>query len=119
MAEHLAISPHMTRLPEHDAILATFIGQAHIAGTGPEGKTCRECSLWGVKCTKNKVWGIHSPGHFSTGNKLRGGQLKNGGCHKEIRGKASRRFPHHAPACRFFEASENPPAAQIEARADK
>ena len=36
----------LKRLPFDDGIAKTFLGQAHIAGTGPDGMTCRECTFW-------------------------------------------------------------------------
>ncbi|WP_083554093.1 hypothetical protein [Paracoccus sp. SM22M-07] len=52
---------------------------------------------------------IESPGHYAASNKERPGVLKRARCNYEIRGKATRRFPGHAPACRFFQTNENPP----------
>jgi len=46
MAQHLLFSEHMTAKEVHRPIAETFLGQAHIAGTGPEGRTCRECRFW-------------------------------------------------------------------------
>ena len=46
MAQHLLFSEHMTAKEIHRPIADTYLGQAHIAGTGPEGKTCRECRFW-------------------------------------------------------------------------
>jgi hypothetical protein len=46
MAEHLLFSEHMTAKDVHRPIADTYLGQAHIAGTGPEGRTCRECRFW-------------------------------------------------------------------------
>lgn len=43
MAQHLLFSEHMTAKEVHLPIAETYLGQAHIAGTGPEGRTCREC----------------------------------------------------------------------------
>lgn len=47
MAEHFNISPHMTAADFDCPIRNTYLGQAHIAGTGPEGTTCRQCKHWG------------------------------------------------------------------------
>lgn len=46
MAQHLLFSEHLTAKEVHRPIAETFLGQAHIAGTGPEGRTCRECRFW-------------------------------------------------------------------------
>lgn len=88
-------------LTEADAPLqATHLGQAHIAGFGPAGKTCRECCHYGDDAADYP--------DFYEGSKT-GGALKPGRCLYPIRGKARRKFPHSAKACRFFEQSDNPP----------
>lgn len=46
MAQHILFSEHLTAKEVHQPIAETFLGQAHIAGTGPEGRTCRECRFW-------------------------------------------------------------------------
>lgn len=89
---------HMT---EHDAkFQATHLGQAHLAGTGPKGKTCRECVFYGAGL---KVW----PDYYE------GGDLKNclkqAGCSNPIPHKSKRRFPHLAASCALFEQNDNPP----------
>jgi hypothetical protein len=66
----------------------THAGMAHFAGTGPAGKTCRECSLWrfeGYKKTDRKP--------------------KNGACEKGL----GARFVYNALACKYFEQNETPP----------
>lgn len=59
MRDHIEVNRHLKALPEHAALCATFLGQAHIAGTGPAGKTCRECALWGVKHYNKQGGGLH------------------------------------------------------------
>lgn len=54
MAAHLSITPHLTAADFDCPISNTFLGQAHIAGTGPQGTTCRECKLWGKKKTPQR-----------------------------------------------------------------
>ena len=49
MAEHFNITQHMTAADFDCPIRNTYLGQAHIAGTGPEGTTCRQCAHWGKK----------------------------------------------------------------------
>lgn len=89
---------HRTR---HDNRFAmTHLGQAHLAGTGPKGKTCRECVYWGRKLEGGVV-----PPQYSSTKKT----LNQGGCHYSIPGKSSRTFPHYAGACRFFEQHDAPP----------
>lgn len=109
MGDFIEAAPHLKPLPEHDRLMRTFIGQAHIAGTGPDGKTCRECALWGVMKRVDGEAIIAPPGHFAISNKASPGALKRGKCNFAIRGKSGRRIPHTALACRFFQGAENPP----------
>lgn len=81
----------------------THLGQAHLAGTGPKGKTCRECSFFGLKDAYGKSV---SPGYYSKSNKRLGCTLKPGQCLNPIPGKSSKRFPHHAASCILFEQAE-------------
>lgn len=90
---------------QHDAkFRGTHLGQAHVAGSGPAGKTCRECSFYG-KGLKN--W----PDYYA------GGELKNNlkqaTCRNPIPGKSNRKFPHYARACLLFEQREDVPAIII------
>jgi hypothetical protein len=79
------------------ALRQTYLGQAHIAGTGPEGKTCRECKWWG----KLKTDKIANPGYYAEPPR----HLKQARCHRPVPHKARRVFPHTAIACRLFEAA--------------
>lgn len=67
----------------------THAGMAYFAGTGPVGKTCRECAEW-------------LGGEYKKSDR----QLKLAAC---LRG-TGKTFPHTAPACKYFEQSPNPPA---------
>lgn len=82
----------------------THLGQAHFAGTGPTGKTCRECSKWGLM-TKA---GVVHPG-YTVKPEDGAHPIKQARCHHPMPHKARRRFPHDALACRLFEQSDNPP----------
>ncbi|MEZ2132716.1 MULTISPECIES: hypothetical protein [unclassified Sinorhizobium] len=113
MAEHLLFSEHMTSNEVHRPIAETFLGQAHIAGTGPEGKTCRECVFWHCwKFRKVPGGGIEEipvePGYFGKRHASKPLELKKAHCNRPILNKASRLVPHHAKACRLFEKDENP-----------
>ena len=46
MPRLLPVGEHLTAAPCDEALRQTYIGQAHIAGTGPIGATCRECRHW-------------------------------------------------------------------------
>lgn len=76
----------------------THDGQAHLAGTGPSGRTCRECVHWAC----------------GRGEYKNNGELKSARCNKFSRltgGRKGREVPHHALACRHFEFSAEPPKA--------
>lgn len=85
-----------THLTEpHDARMARLMrqskpGQAHWAGTGPEGKRCHHC--------------IHWKPEGSTGYTAKG-DLKPGRCgqYRKMMGKSGPAFSHTQLACRFFE----------------
>lgn len=104
MAELLRMTPHLTAAPFDEAFKGTYLGQAHIAGSGPPGRTCRECRFFHLLKDGAPV----SPGFYSKANRDTAGQLKPAKCNYPIPHKAPRRFPHHAKACRFFEAAEKP-----------
>ncbi|PLU83398.1 hypothetical protein BMJ22_05100 [Sinorhizobium medicae] len=128
MAEHLLFSQNLTAKEVHRPIAETYLGQAHIAGTGPDGKTCRECIFWhvwksrkladGIKSIFWHVWksrklaeGIKKipadPGYFGKRHRKTPCELKNARCNRPILNKANRLIPHSAKACRLFEAAEH------------
>lgn len=81
----------------------TFPGQAHLAGSGPEGKTCRECRLFSNEGRYSANSAKHPPN-----------SLKPGHCRKYtvLMKRQGAKFPHSARACRHFEQNETPPAIQ-------
>lgn len=98
MAETLDFDKTLCAQP-YDAVFAsTYRGQAHIAGTGPRGATCRQCAYWGSRNAPQE-----HPGFYSK-NSL----IKDAYCNYPISGKADRAFPNYASACRFFERADNP-----------
>lgn len=107
----MQITPHMTKAACDDAILATHLGQAHIAGTGPRGATCREC-IYFCSVKKGKWADV---GHYSSKHATRPNELKDAHCAYPIANKAHRKFPPTAQACRFFSRNENAPALTREA----
>lgn len=81
------------------AILETFPGMAHIAGSGPTGKTCGGC----------KRWAEDGPQYYASG------ALKPDRCgkfHAMMRDAAwvstARSVPHTAAACMFFDERTTP-----------
>lgn len=116
MAEHLLFSEGMKATPAHAAIAATFLGQAHIAGTGPQGATCRECTFWCLIKHRKVADGVYEqytvpPGYFGKKHKTNPSELKKARCTRPILNKANRLIPHHASACRLFELNEQAPEA--------
>ena len=85
-------------------------GMAHWSGTGPEGKTCRECAHY------------TNEGRYTSSNKRHAtGQLKPGLCRETMRMQKAQemtkrstkppKFPWHMSACKRFEQHPNPPVA--------
>ena len=114
MSDHLVFSKGMKKAPEHDGVAQTFLGQAHIAGTGPEGRTCRECAFWHhwtrVVDEQTKIidYVPRKVGYYSAKHPERPLELKKGHCNRPILNKAVRLVPHYAQACRLFEPCEQP-----------
>lgn len=117
-ADHIENSKGLTSAPYDAAIRATFLGQAHIAGTGPEGKTCRECIFWHA-WTRVKVGNEYEtrpapPSYFSFRHVDHPGELKRARCNFPIINKAKRSIPHHASACSKFDPAEAPLPAKLD-----
>jgi len=72
----------------------THCGQAHLAGTGPFGKTCAECAHYG--CFR-KVIDHHS------GAIIRTVAVKACAKFQQLTGKIGPVIPGYAEACRYFE----------------
>lgn len=68
-------------------------GQAHWAGTGPEGKRCHGCANWQPE---------GQSGYTAKG------ELRPGRCaqYRKMTGRSGPAFPHTQLACRFFEQAE-------------
>lgn len=113
MAQHLLFSEHMTSKEVHRPIAETYLGQAHIAGTGPEGRTCRECKFWCIKKWRKVDEDEYEqysapPGYYGKKHKTTPNELKKAKCNRPIMNKANRLVPHCAKACRLFEPSDHP-----------
>lgn len=102
----IQVNTHLTSDPARDAIANTYIGQAHIGGTGPNGTTCRKCRYWG----KDAMFNYEHFGHRKDCHTP--GILKEGQCHKIWPNKVYQLFPHTAKACSFFEENTKPPVAK-------
>lgn len=76
----------------------THVGQAHFGGSGPAGKTCRECISW----QKTGSWHAMSGKHGGTPLPARCGK------YRDLMRETGRAVPHSAYACRYFVASDSP-----------
>lgn len=102
MVKLFGLSALMRPVPEHEMIGQTYLGQAHIAGTGPEGKTCRECRWFGPPGYSGGV----EKGIYASCKS--GGKLRPQKCNRPIANKAPDRIPYDAKACRLFEQRDAP-----------
>jgi hypothetical protein len=106
----MEVSPQLKEDAAHSAIVATHIGQAHIAGTGPAGATCETCVFWHLwKKVKidDEVRDVRAKtGRFSKRHKERPGERKDALCNKPILNKARRKIPASAVSCRFYEPKQ-------------
>jgi len=77
-------------------------GMAHWAGTGPEGRTCRECAFF-----------EHGKRYYSATAGFKGGELMPARCGKYramMNGRQGGAIPNITPACRHFEPARPAPA---------
>ena len=93
MAENL-FTAHLTMEDHLAPIRETHLGQAHFAGTGPEGKTCRQCFYWQPQRRGTTIL------YEGDGSVM---HLCSGKCCYPILNKADRLIPHEARSCRLFE----------------
>lgn len=94
------ISDHLTSAP-HDAMArATHPGMAHFAGSGPKGKSCRECIFWAHK--------THD--YRSKGGKYRG-LIEPATCNKyrQLARNEGSKIPDDAASCKYFEQNDPVP----------
>lgn len=85
----LKLNPHLKQDETGAIAMKTFVGMAHFAGSGPKGKTCRQCLFYG-----------------NEGYKKTNKELKASSCSKGLGGK----FPHSAMACKYFDENRDAPA---------
>jgi hypothetical protein len=102
--------PYLTSInPALDRQVAnTYPGQAHWAGTGPDGATCKECAFLGYWV---KVYN-------RAGDRVN--TRKSAGCavFHRLTGKHGPAVPDHAFACRHFESADSG-VAETSSEADK
>jgi len=102
MANLIHVSPGINRVGQEEfarQLARTFVGMAHLAGTGPSGTTCRECAHWLHRSSWAKADFEHQ------------GAPKPAPCrrYQQLTHRTrSERVPHCAQACQHFELSDNP-----------
>lgn len=96
---YVRLTGHMTHNAGQDQIAATHLGQAHVAGTGPQGATCRQCNHW-YSVRNDKPFHPYRRGDDGLMH------LEPARCRYPIAGKARRRVSAEALACRLFEKSD-------------
>ena len=71
-------------------------GMAYLTGTGPSGRTCRECERFKVN------------GYYAASNKHAPNGMKPGRCgkYRELTKQEGAAFPHNTMACKYFVAAE-------------
>lgn len=84
---------------DRDAAL-TWPGQAHWGGSGPRGKTCRECQHW---------HGGGPGGYYEATNSLRDATCQKFADTMTLKPANCPKVPHSALACRHFEQNAAPP----------
>lgn len=98
-----------------ELLAASVAGMAHFAGTGPIGRTCRECESWGFpRLGKPDADGLCDilPPTFKRDPAT--GELCARRCYRfrQLTGQAGGAIGHGAQACRHFvERAPYPPAA--------
>lgn len=103
----LPFAEHLTKNEGHRFVEKTHIGQAHLAGTGPESFTCRQCKHW--YCTRKDSKGDLRQYHPYEGGDDGLMHLQPSMCNYNILNKADRRVPPDAESCRFFAEASDPP----------
>lgn len=112
---HLQFGEHLTEASSDKAIRETHLGQAHIAGTGPPGTTCRQCSKW-LNADEDGELVDHKYRGHGKGVLF----LQPAYCCHPILNKATRLVPPTANSCRlFFEAEKPPPLTRADKRRKK
>lgn len=86
---------HREDQPTASAAAGTHVGQAHFAGSGPMGRTCRECVNW--------VWSSKVDGW----SKFDGPRPARCAKYKGLMREWGRKVPHGAYSCKYFELRDS------------
>lgn len=89
-----SIQDHLTAAPIDVLARASHSGMAHFAGTGPHGKSCRECLFW-----------AHGPHDYRAKGGKHRGLIEPAACNKyqQITSQKGGRIPDDAAACKYFD----------------
>ena len=98
---------HLTMVETLAPVIGTAMGQAHFAGTGPKGRTCRECAHWQIRNAKGEKVAYQYKGN-GTPKVL---EILSAHCTYPIANKANNRVPHGAASYRLFKPADSPPPA--------
>lgn len=82
--------------------IRTVEGMAHFAGTGPQGKTCRQCEHW---------TGCGNGSDYYSPNSKYHGMIKPRCCEQflKLTSQIGPAVPHNMAACRHFLENKSPP----------
>ena len=90
MAAHVPVDRHLHAAGFEDRYAKTYLGQAHLAGTGPHGTACRTCRHW-----------QRDEDDFDPA------KAREAYCEYPLPGKRRRLVPAAAGACSFYTELEN------------
>lgn len=95
-----SIQDHLTASPIDTFARASHPGMAHFAGTGPRGKTCRECLFFN-----------HGPHDYRAKNGKHRGLIEPSTCgkYRAITMSLGAKIPDDAQACKYFDENPTPP----------
>lgn len=95
-----SLSDHLTASPVDTLARISHPGMAHFAGTGPHGKTCRECLFW-----------KHGPHDYRAKNGKYRGLIEPATCgkYRAITLNEGAKIPDDATACKYFDENSEPP----------
>ena len=96
-----SLQDHLTASPVDAFARASYPGMAHFAGTGPHGKTCRECLFFN-----------HGPHDYRAKNGKHRGLIEPATCgkYRAITLNVGAKIPDDAQACKYFDENPEAPA---------
>lgn len=107
-SQAILFSPHLTLSELLEPIRKTQIGQAHFAGTGPDGRTCRECRHFFCRSKDGKEYFRYQAAANAPKGPDRDVYLQAAHCNCPIPNKAYRPIDPTQEACRHFSERSEP-----------